>query len=195
MYSRSADSTSLELTPPVWATYCHDGRSTAGLSGFLMDPAISDAPPAGGSQSSHPLLPAVFWQNGTTTVVSRGHGVPVKGLRSFRLGPVQMVFHTGAVRGSTEQPCSVSWHDSTNPVTAVACARAVIRGIPATLAKYVENSLEPSTATPATGPGMRFGQSGVMATDVGNPEPTLAASPGPAAAPPVEVSRRPQMSV
>ena len=42
---------------PVSATYCHEGRSMAGLFGWRIELMSSDVPPLGGVQSSQPTLP------------------------------------------------------------------------------------------------------------------------------------------
>src|SRR3954447_12292946 len=57
---------------PVAATYVHEGSVMAGLSELTIEHTISLAPPAGGSQSSHPTLPGELLQSGTVTTWFHG---------------------------------------------------------------------------------------------------------------------------
>src|SRR6185503_1277625 len=112
-YERIASSTPLYVMPesssthgppplvlPVAATYCQDGRTMAGLSGFRIEQTISLAPPAGGSQSSQPTLPGAALQRGTVRTVFHGHSwLPGTG----SLLPSQLIVVTGMVTGRTAQ--------------------------------------------------------------------------------------------
>src|SRR4026208_1088781 len=50
---------------PAAVTYCHEGRSIAGLSAVRIEQTTSPAPPDLGVQSSQPTLPDDVEQSGT----------------------------------------------------------------------------------------------------------------------------------
>src|SRR4029077_3304747 len=77
---------------PASATYCHEGRSMAGLSAVRIEQTTSPAPPPFGVQSSQPTLPDAVEHNGTLYTMLNFQGVPVS---TGRCCPSQLIALTG----------------------------------------------------------------------------------------------------
>ena len=148
-----------------------------GLFGVRIDAISSDVPPPFGVQSSQPTLPGPFLQRGTMTRVNLGHGV---GVRSGLLEPSHVTMVTGAVTGRTMQPVVAPQVPWSSPLTAVASVFAWSVAMPIVRATKVPNVRCPNTRTPATGPTIPLGQSGLVLRLVGRAPigdaPTTAAS-------------------